>query len=272
VAVQQPCNYPVRAIVIKSDPATTGCDKVFLTYKTAFRIVHRKSNFLSIQFNYQKKSGHILNQNYFSTRFSYDEKRDAVWKEIADYIRRKEHTEEAVVLELGAGYCCFINNIECKEKYAIDLNPEAGKYAAKGVRFFLSSSENMVMLPDRSVDIVFASNFFEHLGREALMATFVEIRRVLKNSGRLILIQPNYKYCTKDYFDDYTHLSVFTHISMKDFLECQGFVVEKCFAKFLPFSMKSRFPKTQFLVRLYLKLPFKLFAKQMYLSARKLEI
>ena len=212
-----------------------------------------------------------MSPNYFTTRFTYDEKREAVWKEIADYIRRKEHTEEAAVLELGAGYCCFINNIQCKVKFAVDLNPESEKYAEKDVRFFLGSSENMGMVPDGSMDIVFASNFFEHLDRKALLATFGEIRRVLKNSGRLILIQPNYKYCARDYFDDYTHLAVFTHVSMKDFLESQGFVLDKCIPRFLPFSMKSVFPKSRFLVRLYLKLPYKFFARQMYISAGKRE-
>lgn len=214
---------------------------------------------------------YILKGNYFSTRFPYDEKRETVWKEIADYIQRTERTEDSTILELGAGYCHFINNIKCRRKFAVDLNPEAERYIADKVKFLLTGSENMNMLPEGSIDIVFASNFFEHLDRKSLMRTFEEIKRVLKHSGKLILIQPNYKYCSKDYFDDYTHTFVFTHVSMKDFLEFQGFKVEKCIPRFLPFSMKSKIPKNSFFVKMYLMLPYKIFAKQMYIVARKSE-
>jgi SAM-dependent methyltransferase len=208
--------------------------------------------------------------NYFSTRFTFDYGRETVWREIAEYVRRTESTEDSVILELGAGYCFFINHVQCRKKIALDLNPEAARYAARDVKFIVGNSCNIPAVQDKSVDIVFASNFFEHLDRQSMIETFGEIRRILRQQGKLLLIQPNYKYCSRDYFDDYTHLSVFSHVSMTDFLASEGFLVERCISRFLPFSMKSRFPKKAFLVRLYLKLPFKVFAKQMYLVARKI--
>lgn len=208
-------------------------------------------------------------RNYFSTRFTYDKDRGPVWKAIAEYIRKTERTDDTVILELGAGYCFFINQVRCREKLALDMNPESEKYAAPEVTFMTGSSGEMARVPGGSVDIVFASNFFEHLDRPSLVQTFGGIKRVLRDSGRLILIQPNYKYCARDYFDDYTHLSVFSHVSMKDFLAFQGFTIEKCIPRFLPLTIKSKFPKKSFLVSLYLTLPYKIFAKQMYIVARK---
>ena len=85
----------------------------------------------------------------------------------------------------------------------------------------------------------------------------------------MILIQPNYYYCYRNYFDDYTHCRVFTHVSLPDFLAARGFEIERVTPRFLPFSMKSRLPRWSFLIWLYLRLPWRPLARQMLVIARK---
>jgi SAM-dependent methyltransferase len=206
---------------------------------------------------------------YFATRFSYDAGRDLIWQEVARYLQGRDIPDTATILEIGAGYCHFINNIRGKARHALDLSPDLPNRAASGVVPHVGSCTSLAMFADGSMDVVFASNLFEHLTRDELSTTLGEIRRVLSGQGRLVVVQPNFRYCARDYFDDYTHLQVFTHIGLADRLRAEGFRVRRNIPRFLPFSMKSRLPKSRWLVRMYLHSPFKPFGAQMLLVAQK---
>lgn len=206
---------------------------------------------------------------YFATRFGYDATRDVVWREVCRYLQPREIPDGGVVLEIGAGYCHFINQIHGRARHALDLSPDLPQRVAAGVVPHVGSCTALPMFEDESVDVVFASNLFEHLTRDELAAALTEIRRVLRPGGRLAIVQPNFKYCAPEYFDDYTHLQVFTHLSLSDRLMADGFQIQRLEPRFLPFSMKSRLPKSSVLVRLYLHSPFKPFGAQMLIIARK---
>ena len=206
-------------------------------------------------------------QDYFQARFTADPQRDALWRPVCEYLQRYI-PPAGRVLDLGAGYCSFINQVQAAERHALDLFPGVTQYAAPGVQAHIGSCEDLGRFASASLDTVFASNLLEHLTREALARTLAEVRRVLKPTGHLILLQPNFRYCYREYFDDYTHLQVFTHVSLADLLVAQGFRLARVEARFLPFSLKSRLPKSPWLVRLYLKLPLRPFAKQMLLIAQ----
>jgi len=94
---------------------------------------------------------------------------------------------------------------------------------------------------------------------------------VARASGRreLLIIQPNFKYCYRNYFDDYTHVQIFTETSLADLLSVSGYRPEKVVARFLPFSLKSGGPKWPWLLHVYLALPWKPLARQMFIVARK---
>jgi ubiquinone/menaquinone biosynthesis C-methylase UbiE len=206
---------------------------------------------------------------YFSTRFGYDQHRDVVWREVCRYLQPRDIPSGGVVLELGAGHGHFINQVRGRMRHALDLSPDLPQRVAAGVEAHVGSCTSLPMFGDGSVDVVFASNLFEHLTREELAATLKEVHRVLRSGGRLVIIQPNFKFCAADSFDDYTHLQVFTHVSLADRLMADGFRILRVVARFLPFSMKSRLPKSSALVWLYLRSPFKPFGAQMLVIAQK---
>jgi ubiquinone/menaquinone biosynthesis C-methylase UbiE len=205
---------------------------------------------------------------YFQSRFIFNPKRDAVWKEICRFLQKRYISEEAKILEIGAGHCHFINQIVGKERHALDVSTELSLYAAPGVISHVQSCVRMDEIEDHYFDVVFASNLFEHLAREETKQTLSEVSRVLHQNGKLILIQPNFKYCYKDYFDDYTHIQVFTHTGLSDLLVASGFSILDLKPRFLPFSMKSNLPKASWLVRLYLQSPMKPFSGQMLVVAK----
>jgi SAM-dependent methyltransferase len=207
-------------------------------------------------------------EDYFSKRLPYDPYRDTVWWEIVRFLR-VYIPRDGVVLEVGAAYCHFINHVTCRERHALDVSPIVKDYAAKGVIVHTGSVTRMNQFDDNSLDLVFASNVFEHLDDREFEDAAREIRRVLKPSGRLILLQPNFRYAYRDYFDDYTHKKIFNDVGMSGHLEHVGFAVERVLPRFCPFSLsKSPFKVPGFLVRLYLNSPIRPFSKQMLVIAR----
>jgi SAM-dependent methyltransferase len=172
------------------------------------------------------------------------------------------------VLEIGPGYCDCINQIRAAKKYAVDLNPEVAQYCAADVTFRHASAEALP-LDDSSVDVIVASNLLEHLDPSQLDGLFGHIARILKPRGMLILIQPNIFYAYRQYWDDYTHVKAFSHVSLADFVVSRGFALTTVDKRFLPLTLKSRLPKSYWLTRLYLMLPWRPMAGQMLVVATR---
>lgn len=205
--------------------------------------------------------------NYHATRFTFDPRRDRLWKTLCEAYFSRRIQPGFCVLELGAGYGHFINHVRCERRLAVDQWQGFLEFLDAGVEGHVGSASDLGFIPDASVDFAFASNLFEHLTREELAATLEALKTKLRPGGTLTLLQPNYRFAYREYFDDYTHVSVFSDRSLCDFLSSHGFQVTEVRPRFLPFSIKSRFPVSPWLIRLYLLLPVKPFAKQMLLRA-----
>lgn len=209
------------------------------------------------------------NNEYFKTRYAFNEGRVKVWKAIAEYLGQYI-PQNATVLDLGAGYCDFINQVSCKNKIAIDINQTSKEYADKGVLFINKSILDVSEAElSNKVDVVFASNFLEHFSVPENIEILNKIKAILNDNGKLILLQPNYYYAYRNYWDDYTHKTAFTHASLSDLVSEVGFKVINVQKKFVPFSFKSKLPTSYFLTKMYLKSPIRPMAKQMLLVAGK---
>ena len=204
---------------------------------------------------------------YHETRFHFDPRRATVWKTLIELVFCKFAPANSTVLELGAGFCEFINHFPASRKYAIDLWPDFGKHANPDVHTIVGSVTDLSAIPDAAVDMVFASNLFEHLSQEDFAACLREIKLKLSGNGVLTIMQPNYSYAYREYFDDYTHQVIWTHTSIVDFLLANGYDVKLVQPRFLPLSMKSRLPPWPILIKLYLMSPIKFMGKQMLVVA-----
>ena len=208
-------------------------------------------------------------KTYHETRFPFDQRREIVWQTLCSHFFNRLVQPDAHVLELGAGYGHFINNIRCHSKTAVDQWPGLLQHLHPNVKGHLGSVTDLSFVPDRSVDFVFASNLFEHLTQPDFAACLSQLRSKLRPGGTLNILQPNYRLAYKEYFDDYTHVSVYSDLSLSDFLSANGFVVTENVPGFLPFSIKSSTgPVRPWLIKLYLSSPWKPLAKQMFLRAR----
>ena len=205
---------------------------------------------------------------YHNTRLVHDRKRDRVWKALWRYYFRYRIAESASVLDIGCGYGEFINNVVARERVALDVWPDFERYLAPGIRAVCGPATDLSSIGEGSIDYAFASNVFEHLTRHEASDALVQLRTKLRQDGRLTLLQPNYRYCASEYFDDYTHVSVWSHVSLADFLAAHDFEVVELRPRFLPLTLKSSLPAWAPFIALYLALPFKPFGKQMLVSAR----
>ena len=182
--------------------------------------------------------------------------RNKVWTVLADsfFSRWIQPTDD--VLDLGAGYGEFIRNVRCGRKSAMDLNPEAGAYLPEDVEFLHQDCSEPWSVPDRSLDIIFTSNFLEHLpDKTSLIRTLEHAARALKPAGRMICLGPNARILHGGYWDFFDHHIALTDRSLREALELEGFELDLVVPRFLPYTMVGgpRYPLV--LVRVYLALP-----------------
>ena len=207
-------------------------------------------------------------EGYHETRLAADPRRGKVWQALWTYFFRHRIRPEDCVLDLGAGYGDFINNVRARRRIALDLWPDMPSHVEPGVETIVGPVDDLAGIEEGSVDFAFASNLFEHVPQSVLAAVLEQLRTKLSTRGTLTILQPNYRYAYREYFDDYTHVAVYTHASLGDFLRANGWQVLETYPRFLPLSVKSRLPTWPLLVAAYLRSPFKPLGKQMLLVAR----
>lgn len=205
---------------------------------------------------------------YHQVRFTYDARRAAPWRAIARYLQRWVDPK-ANLLELGAGYGEFVKSIQAARKWAVDQNPALAEYWGEVVTPIIQQALEPLPLASGNVGTVFASNFFEHFTLEEGRQILVEAARVLRPGGRLIVVQPNFRLEPRRYFDDYTHKTIYTDRGFQDFLKSEGWNILHAEPRFTPFTMKSRFPTAEWLVRLYLASPIRPMAGQFLMIAER---
>ena len=200
------------------------------------------------------------------------EYRRAVWGVLTAQFFSRWVRGTATVLDLGCGWGEFINQIPAARKFGMDLNPDSPGKLAKDVTFLEQDCSQPWALPDETLDVVFTSNFFEHLpNKESLGRTLAQAFRCLKPGGRIICLGPNIKYLPGSYWDFWDHYLPLTEASLGEGLRLTGFELESSVDRFLPYSMSQGFSPPLFFLQLYLRFPFlwRFVGKQFLLVARK---
>ena len=210
----------------------------------------------------------------YDTRFDPGEQaaKARLWEVLCRDFFQRYVAPADTVLDLGAGFCEFINHIQCARKYAVDAGEHIRDRANRDVEVHCGAANDLSWLASESVDVVFASNFFEHMtSKDLLLATLGEAHRVLKASGRILILQPNVRYTFREYWDFFDHHLALSHLSMVEALNLAGFEPTEVRPRFLPYTTKSALPQWPILVRAYLRIPLaqRVLGKQMFIVARK---
>jgi SAM-dependent methyltransferase len=196
-------------------------------------------------------------ERIYSVRFSgLEAYRNKVWNVLVNEFFSQWIKPGDSVLDLGCGYCEFINNLTAAQKFAMDLNPSARDRVSRDTRFIEQDCSAPWPLANDSLNVVFSSNFFEHLpSKAALQATLLEAYRCLKPGAHLIAIGPNVKLLSGDYWDFFDHHLPLTELSLSEALVMAGYKVEVALPRFLPYTMSKGFRPPIWTLRVYLKIP-----------------
>ena len=122
-------------------------------------------------------------QRIYSARFAGKlHYRVRIWKILVSYFQPWVPRNGAI-LDLGAGYCEFINHVSAGRKYAMDLNPELPNLVHPDVRTILQDCSEPWPLAETELDTVFTSNFLEHLPHKEAVRQTLSKRLPLPEAG-----------------------------------------------------------------------------------------
>jgi SAM-dependent methyltransferase len=194
----------------------------------------------------------------YATRFAAtSDYRRRVWQVLVPSFFQQYIREQAVVLDLGCGYGEFINTVRAGRKLGMDLNSDSKARLNSDVLFLQQDCSREWSVNSGELDVVFTSNFFEHLpDKETLGRTLDQAFRCLKPGGRLIAMGPNYKFVHGRYWDFWDHHLPLTEMSLTEGLAIRGFEIERCEPRFLPYTIVGGPEYPLWMLTLYLKFRF----------------
>lgn len=205
----------------------------------------------------------------FAGKESY---RQGVWRVLMSNFFKPFVQGCGSVLDLGSGYGEFINQVEGATRYAIDVNPGAGRRLHPEIQWLQQDAAQRWAVADDSLGLVFTSNFLEHLPDEAsLMGALREAHRCLRPGGRFIALGPNITYVGGAYWDFPDHYLALSEATLGTALQTAGFRLERVIPRFLPYTMSDGRQYPFFFVRLYLRMPiaWRFFGRQFLVIATK---
>jgi hypothetical protein len=196
--------------------------------------------------------------------------RVAVWREIAPFIHEQLGSPQRV-LDPAAGRGEFINAVPAAERWAVDQVAHTEGTYEPGVHAVVSDVFE-VDLPESHFGGVFVSNFLEHLTAQEAVASFLgRMHRAIAPEGRIAIMGPNFRYCSREYFDMADHTVILTHRGVAEHLYASGFEIERVEPRFLPYSFTGRLPPSPLLTRGYLRIPlaWRIAGKQFLVIGRR---
>lgn len=212
-------------------------------------------------------------QSIYENRFSgFESYRNNIWKILVNNFFSKWINPDYKILDLGSGYGEFINNVNCSTRHAMDLNPKTRDYLNEDIHFHFQDCSIRWQIEDNSLDVIFTSNFFEHLpNKELLDKTISNIQSALKPNGLLIAMGPNISVLNGKYWDFWDHHVPLSDLSLNELLELNNFSILKSYSKFLPYNMVRVRKRPLCLVSIYLRMPllWKIYGKQFLIIAQK---
>ena len=110
-------------------------------------------------------------------------------------------------------------------------------------------------MPAASFGTIFMSNYLEHLeSGDAVIEQLRVAAQLLRQGGRLIVLQPNIRLVGPRYWDFIDHRVALTERSLLEAAELAHLRTVELVPRFLPYSTKGHLPTAPALVRTYLRI------------------
>ena len=224
-----------------------------------------------------------LENDIYKKRFSDEQEkvREITWQVLCNKFFSRWISSDDTVLDLGAGDGLFIRNIKAGKKIAVDLSPHVLELENQNIEVKQILASEMSKFYKNQVDVVFMSNFLEHLPSKSILLDVLKAaHEVLKPGAKVVILQPNIRYAKAAYWDYIDHHIALTEHSLEEALTISGFQVDYLIPKFLPYTAKSKAGSiaskldTKILIENYIKWPilWKIFGAQTFVVAKKVDV
>src|SRR5688572_8897635 len=161
-------------------------------------------------------------EHYQASYFNNFQKRIGEFGGRANKFMFEDHIEpHHVVMDFGCGGGFLLDNLNCRQKIGIEINPVARDYcnAITGIKCF----ESLDSVTDRSIDVIISSHCLEHITNPYEIVSV--LYRKLKNGGKIILVVPLDSYRHNWIKNDQNnHLYSFSPMNLGNILQGNGFI------------------------------------------------
>ena len=196
-------------------------------------------------------------------------KKDATWALVTRWIESKLGNPRSV-LDPAAGRGEFIISSRAPERWASDLSDQRTSWPTGITTRF--GDIYKVDLPEKHFDLIFVSNFLEHLATpDDVFQYLLQLRKSLKPDGKLAIMGPNFRFGANEYYDFADHLLPLSDRTVEEHLAAVDMKCERIIPRFLPLAFRSQRFSHPLLVKLYLAVPFfwRFYGKQFFIVATR---
>lgn len=192
-----------------------------------------------------------MNKKSTGERLEFYDFSDVTVEHLHRYAIANDFIKNKVVLDIasGEGYGSFILSKNALEVIGVDIDFEAvnnanNKYSNDNLKYITGSAEN-IPLKSNSIDVVVSFETIEHHDKHEEM--LLEIKRVLKKDGLLIMSSPDKKYYSdipnyknkfhikELYFEEFEKL-IKKHFKFSSFYVQKAYNLNSIIADFVDFN------------------------------------
>ena len=131
---------------------------------------------------------------YHAVHLTQNAARAVLWQALTEYLAPYV-SPQAHVLELGAGYCYWINSVRAARKVAVDLWDELPQHAAADVQpLQIDLTHGLAALGEGKFDVALASNLMEHFEPDVAAKLAGDVFAQL-NPGAIHVITNGWRRC-----------------------------------------------------------------------------
>lgn len=174
---------------------------------------------------------------------------------LGQHLLKQYYKETGTILDLGCGRGEFLDVFSDLgfKSCGVDISPNVEEFSKSHTVKIVDIEREEFPFEEGTFDFVFSKSVIEHMRNP--MPALMGAHKALKTGGTAVFMTPSWKHNYKEaFYVDYTHVTPFTRLSLKDAMTIAGFKdVKVTYFYQLPFLWKR--PYLKFISKLISALP-----------------
>ena len=176
---------------------------------------------------------------------SLNKERREFARQFCRWLVNEKGMKKGSLVDIGAGDCIYTDSFN-----ELGFNVAPVDLVKTRDDVIVGDAEKKIPLTRNSADYIFCRHTIEHFDNATKF--FEESKRVLKKSGKLIIITPSWKHSMKSFYDGFTHRKPYTVGSLRNGIVLNGMKIEEVsLFRNLPFFWKHTLSAFNYLFPLF---------------------